>query len=111
MGLLWHRPVGQMTVSSGLAADALLELDDGDESLFKVSSVLYLFFFASDGNVTASGSDTLRFRNRRCRLGKTDNNDSHHTLQEEEEEEEEDIPVSPFGIQAAVVKAMDGPVA
>merc|ERR1712066_716288 len=69
----------------------------------KVSSVLYASYYASNGDVTAEGSATMKFPdvNTTRRLGAY--NDIGRRL------EDEGIPPSPFDVNAGVIAATDGP--
>jgi len=96
--------------TSNTPANALTEVDvdnaaDGTDPKIKVSSVLFATFYATKGDVKASGSATMAFPARR-RLGATAATDSNGRRLEDE-----GIPPSPFDISASVTAATDGPAA
>jgi len=72
----------------------------------KVSSVLYATYYQNEGSVQASGSATMKFPERRRRLGA----DEAPVSAERRRLEDEGIPASPFDISAGVRKGTDGPV-
>merc|ERR1712032_1359332 len=82
----------------GEPADFLSVVEITDAKI-TVSSVLYALFFASDGDVSASGSVTMAFSRRR-RLGESE---GRRMLQDE------DIPPAGFDISTNIVRATDGP--
>jgi len=72
----------------------------------RVSSVLYATYYQNEGSVKASGSATMKFPQRRRRLGA----DEAPVSAERRRLEDEGIPPSPFDISAGVRKGTDGPV-
>lgn len=72
----------------------------------RVSSVLYATYYQNEGSVQASGSATMKFPERRRRLGA----DEAPVSAERRRLEDEGIPPSPFDISAGVRKGTDGPV-
>lgn len=103
---IWSRDfISQTAVTGNAVIDALSTLDTADDASFKVSSILFASFYETTGSVSASGSATMKFPERRLEEEKVgDARRRRRRLQEDGV-----IPPSPFEINAEVVPMDDGP--